>query len=81
MVRQGLLLHQACDSVSGGRESDLIRINCEGPAGMLGAPYGFSGAVSQRACRGAKPERQPGAHTRCEMRGDNRISRTLSLCS
>lgn len=41
MVRQGLLLHQACDSVSGGRESDLISINCEGPAGMLGAPYGF----------------------------------------
>lgn len=36
MARQGLLLHQVCPSVSGGRESDLISINCEGPAGMLG---------------------------------------------
>lgn len=71
-----------CDSMSGGRESDLISINCEGPAGTLGAPYGFFGRrVPEGACRGANTGRQPGAHTHCEMRGDNRISRTLSQCS
>lgn len=28
-----------CDSVSGGGEPDLISINCEGPAGVLGGPH------------------------------------------
>lgn len=41
MARHVLLLHQVCDSVSEGKESDLISINCAGPAGMLGPPYGF----------------------------------------
>jgi len=51
MARQDLVyVHQVCDCASGGRESDLISINCEGPVGIL-EPHMVFGALSQRAYR------------------------------
>lgn len=56
MARHGLLLHQVCDSVSGGRESDLISINCEGPAGMLGPHMVFGRCVPEGLQKGQHRE-------------------------
>lgn len=47
MARQGLLFHHVCDRVSGGRESDLISINCAGPAGVLGPHMVFGRCVPE----------------------------------
>lgn len=54
MARLGRLLlhHQVCDFVSGGRESDLISINCEGPVGMLGPHMVFGCCVPEGLQRG-----------------------------
>lgn len=52
MARLRLLLHQVSDSVSGGRRSDLISINCEGPAGMLGPHMVFGRCVPEGPTRG-----------------------------
>lgn len=45
-------LHQACDSVSGGWEFDLISINCERPAGKLGPHMVFGRCVPEGLERG-----------------------------
>lgn len=58
MARHGLLLHQACDSVSGGKESDLISINCEGPAGVLGPHMVFGCCVPGGLQRGQHRDSQ-----------------------
>lgn len=45
--RAGPPLHQVCDTVSRGGESDLISINCEWPAAVLGPHMVFGRCVPE----------------------------------
>lgn len=56
MARQGLPCTKHVTPCLEGREADLISINCEWPAGMLGPHMVFFGAVSQRTCKAASAE-------------------------
>lgn len=71
-----------CGCVSGGRDPDLISINCAGPAAVLG-PHMF---LLFLGCVCLSPSgfgawKRPGARTHCEIKGDNKIIHTLSRCS
>lgn len=80
MARQGLPCTEHVTLCLEGREADLISINCEWPAGMLG-PHMVFLAPYPRGPAKRPVRRRPGAHDCCEMRGDNRISHALSQCS
>lgn len=56
--RAGPPLHQVCDTVSRGRESDLISINCEWPAAVLGPHMVFGRCVPEGLQRGLHRDSQ-----------------------
>lgn len=49
-------------TVSGGREADLISINCEGPGGLLG-PHVFFWVLCPRGPTGGPPHSHSQVHT------------------